>query len=154
MDKGFSLIELLIVVGIIALLSAIAYPSYQEYVIKSKRVEVQSEMIRIAQRLQAYKVVNQNYKDVTLDLVDATNSFPTNKPNYSFELTDANGKDLSDSSANVQTWLLVATPIANTTQIDNGHIVINHLGYKCWVKGSDKNSGTACNPSAITNWGN
>jgi type IV pilus assembly protein PilE len=53
--KGFTLIELMIVVAIIALLSAIAVPSYTEYVRRSHRVAAKNALVAIAQRLE------QNY---------------------------------------------------------------------------------------------
>lgn len=42
MVKGFSLIELMVVIAIIALLSAVAIPSYQDYIAKSRIAEINS----------------------------------------------------------------------------------------------------------------
>jgi prepilin-type N-terminal cleavage/methylation domain-containing protein len=56
-NLGFTLIELMIVVAIIAILAAIAYPSYTSYRVKTNRVDVQAQMMNIAQRLQSYKSV-------------------------------------------------------------------------------------------------
>jgi type IV pilus assembly protein PilE len=56
MNKGFTLIELMIVVAIIAILAAIAYPSYQEYVRKTKRIEMQAAMQDVAVQLQSIKL--------------------------------------------------------------------------------------------------
>ena len=47
-QRGFTLIEMMIVVAIIALLASIAYPSYQSYIIKSKRADMMSEMHNVA----------------------------------------------------------------------------------------------------------
>ena len=60
-QHGFTLIELMIVVAIVGILAAIAYPSYTQYVIKSNRVDAQAEMTRIASLMQRYKVINSTY---------------------------------------------------------------------------------------------
>ena len=59
--KGFTLIELLIVVVIIGILAAIAYPSYQNYVLSSRRAEAQSEMLRIQLGLEKWRANNNSY---------------------------------------------------------------------------------------------
>jgi type IV pilus assembly protein PilE len=49
---GFTLIELMIVVAVIGVLAAIAFPSYQEQVRKSHRTDAQTAMLELAQRLE------------------------------------------------------------------------------------------------------
>lgn len=51
-QKGFTLIELMIVVAIVAILAAIAYPAYQRHVLRSHRVDVEREMMELAQNLE------------------------------------------------------------------------------------------------------
>ena len=50
--RGFTLIELMIVVTLIAIIAAIAIPSYQKYVEKTRRADAQSALLQAAQSLE------------------------------------------------------------------------------------------------------
>ncbi len=52
--NGFTLIELMVVVAIVGILAAIAYPSYNEYVKKTRRAEVVAIMLENAQLMERF----------------------------------------------------------------------------------------------------
>jgi type IV pilus assembly protein PilE len=58
---GFSLIELMIVLAVIAILTAIAYPSYQRYVLKGQRAEGRAALVNLLQQQEAYITQNGTY---------------------------------------------------------------------------------------------
>ena len=72
-QSGITLVELLIVVAILALISAFAYPSYERYVTNSKRTTATSALLQIADRQQQFFMDNKTYADDLTDLGFAAN---------------------------------------------------------------------------------
>ena len=60
-SMGFTLIELMITVAIIGVLGAIAYPSYQDSVPKSRRAEGRRAMMEVLQQQERYMTQNNTY---------------------------------------------------------------------------------------------
>lgn len=75
--RGFTLIELMIVVAVIGVLAALVYPNYQNYVQRTKRVEVQAYLMELSQKLASYKLVNQSYQDLTMTNLVGGGGFPS-----------------------------------------------------------------------------
>ncbi|NHC02906.1 prepilin-type N-terminal cleavage/methylation domain-containing protein [Acinetobacter sp. 187] len=135
--NGFTLIELMIVVAVLAVLAAIAYPSYQSYIKKTKRVEVQTHLMQIAQNLENYKLANHNYAGATLASWGGT-QFPTQgTANYQITLTNSAGVALTTENAENQSWLLIARPLSTSGQKNTGALSLNSAQVKCWYKDKD-----------------
>lgn len=77
--KGFTLIELMVTVAIVAILASIAYPSYQEQVAKSRRNEAANALMIGAQALERYYSANGRYT-TTAGGSDLPAVFPSRVP--------------------------------------------------------------------------
>lgn len=87
--RGFSLIELMVVVAIVGILAAISYPSYVEYVKKGKRAEAKAALLEAVQNLERYYSANGTYLNVAGDALAAvfTVSVPSSgTANYSVQV--------------------------------------------------------------------
>ena len=75
-DQGFTLIELMITVAIVAILAAIAIPSYQDSVWKGKRAEAKAAIFKMLQAEERYYTLNNTYVDPTTVPIASRGAFP------------------------------------------------------------------------------
>lgn len=66
--KGFTLIEMMVVIAIVGVLAAIAYPNYQQYTLRSNRTEGQALLNDAAAREERYFAQNNVYVSAPGDL--------------------------------------------------------------------------------------
>jgi type IV pilus assembly protein PilE len=85
--RGFTLIELMIVVAIVGIVAAFAYPSYREQVIKSRRAEGMGELLELADRMERFFSDRGTYVGATLGNA-ATDIYPatTEKGHYALAI--------------------------------------------------------------------
>lgn len=119
MNKGFTLIEMMIVVVIVAILAAIAIPSYQNYVRHADESRAMQEIQRVAVLLERNKARNFNYSGFNIADVKAVNKYKT------ITVTDIAGTTLA--SSNGQTWAIKA----ETTDPKNYTLLLTNTGIRC-----------------------
>lgn len=129
--RGFTLVELMIVVVVIGVLAAISIPSYQNYMKKSKRVEVQAYLMELGNTAANYKLINKNFSGITLAQLGNA-QFPATSPNYNISL-----ETVSNSQGAILELIFVASPIATTAQKGTGVITLTSKGDQCWYKDTD-----------------
>jgi len=142
-QQGFTLIEMMIVVAIIGILAAIAYPSYQQYVIKTKRTDMMSEMQNIASEIESRKLAQGSYSAISAGV---KTDFATAYPRQGTQLYDVtiNPTTLTPPDNTLTNkWIITATPKTNSQMTNDGILTLNYQGIKC--RGSVCGSGKEWN---------
>lgn len=118
--KGFTLIEVMITVVIVAILAAIAYPSYRQYIIRSDRAAAQSVMMDIANREQQFLMANRAYADKATVTASgfSLDSDLANKYNW----------DITVGTGTVPSFTVTFTP--KGSQAGDVTLTLNHQGVK------------------------
>jgi type IV pilus assembly protein PilE len=121
-QRGFTLIELMITVAIVAILSAIAYPSYQQYVRKSVRSAAQSFMLSLAAKQEQY-IVDARAYTATIGTGGLAMTAPAETSGkYTFAMTAPGGTP--------PTFTITATVVGGSSQAVDGNLGLTSDGVK------------------------
>lgn len=130
--KGFSLIELLIVVAIMGILMAIALPSYNQYLIKANQAAAKAFLLEVASREEQFLIGNGSYGS----LVDLKVAVPEDVDRY-FDVTLITGTNSGSTVLALQgmpTFRISVAGKAGTLQAGNPPVAspysINQFGLK------------------------
>lgn len=136
-QSGFTLIELMITVAIVAILAAVALPSYQKYVIRGNRATAKAAMMDIADREQQYLLANRSYTNSLSALSYSAPAAVSGKYTISDTGNVATGQYL-DASCAVQTdtgaapsFVITFTPPTGGPQASDGSLYLSNTGVKC-----------------------
>lgn len=147
-SNGFTLIELVAAVAIVGILAAIAIPSYQDSVMKSRRADAQGALEGFANKMEQHFTESNSYCDVggtggaaVTNCGTATNDTGSPSIYYTQSPVDGNGTkfyNLTISAAAPSTYTLQATPINAQAGDKCGVLTLNNTGGRAATK-----SGTA-----------
>ena len=144
LEQGFTLIELMIVVVIVALFAAIAIPSYQTYIRRAQASQAQQEVQRLASELARWKSRNFSYQGFNLTAKTV--------PNYNFEIKDGTDTNLTlnEQDANQQykaagqSWVIKAI----SSNENNFSLLMTSTGVQCKNKTKANITYTSCGSAA------
>ena len=123
---GFTLIELMIAVAVVAILTLLAYPSYVQYIVKGSRSAAQTELQELASMQEKIYLNSNGY---TGNLTTAYNATAAGGLGKTAGMT-ADGKYTLELVAAGQSFRITATPRAGIPQANDGSFSIASDGSK------------------------
>jgi type IV pilus assembly protein PilE len=124
-ERGLTLVELLIVMVIVGILTAIAFPAYDNHLRKGRRAEAQTLMMDIATKEQQYLLDTRQYA-ATIGIAVGGLNIATSGWTCAAACTNAHYSIAVTTSAAPPTFTITATP--QGAQVSDGALTLDHQG--------------------------
>jgi len=130
--RGITLLELMIVVVIVGILAAIAYPNYREFVARAKRNEARAALLQIATNQERFYLQNGTFTLSMNQLGFSDDPFITDSQSYSVRVNEADASNFRATA----TYLLGGAEAGKclTFQIDGRGTRISAPDGDCWTR--------------------
>jgi type IV pilus assembly protein PilE len=142
--RGFTLIELMIVVVIAAILVGIAVPSYTSQVRKSRRTDARNALMDIAAREERFLSVSNSYSQLPTDVGYSGAAWPQTLTNQYYTVSVV-APDAVNQPGVASSFLITATAVglqAGDTQCAT--FSVNQIGQQTATSPTDANASTDC----------
>jgi len=133
--NGFTLVELMVTVAIIGILAGIAYPSYQESILRSRRADAKGALLGLSNAME------RHYTETSAYTGAAVSNGNTGLPEIFAQQSPVEGGTayytLTIQASTASTFTLRATPTSIQSDDICGNLEITHTGVKtpatgCW----------------------
>lgn len=104
--RGFHIIEVLMVLAIIGIVTALAIPLYSQYITSTRRLEAANTLSKLAVAMEKFHIENNSYENATLEALNFSDSIA--KDNYHLIIQTASNNNYS----------LAAEPIGKQAEKD------------------------------------
>lgn len=174
-NQGFTLIELMVTIAILSVLAAIAYGSYNRYIVRTAESQVEAKMQSLAMELDRYRSSRLTYrgfvpKKVSVDSngqktetheYDDGNSVDTNNTKNKYVIAITNGANVSlvsdDLGFDGSQWVMFAVPNSEAMSDIKYKYVMTSTGQRCRsdrdsFEISATNMATICQESGAESW--
>ena len=135
-NRGFTLVELMITVAIMAIIAAIAVPSYSGYMTRARRSAAEQLVMQIASKEQQYIVDARSYTAT----IGTGGLNISSQDGWTCAATCTNGSYTVsvtvDNTATPPTYSIAATPVTTGSQASDGTISYTSTGSKTRMVGS------------------
>jgi type IV pilus assembly protein PilE len=124
-NSGFTLIELMITIGILAIIVGVAIPSYQQYVLESGRADAKTKLLEVAQTMERCFTRYQAYNDAACPLAQG-DTFPATG-----DLDENDKYQVTVTTATATTFDLTAAPRGSQTKdTECVNFTLSHAGVR------------------------
>ncbi|MCF2948336.1 prepilin-type N-terminal cleavage/methylation domain-containing protein [Paraglaciecola aquimarina] len=130
--RGFSLVELMVVVAIVGVLTMVAYPSYQGFMVSSNRAAAQADLMSLGAAMERHKAAAFTYEGAAQSAANTGTPAIFHGHSPSAEPYANRSYNLLITVATGTSYVVEARPLSSSVQAGDGSVYLYGDGRRAW----------------------